>query len=305
MDYKIATVIVTFNRKELLIKCLNAVLLQSFKPHTVYIIDNASTDGTLDCVRDQGYFNTIIDGVYFTYNCLDENIGGAGGFYTGIKQAYESIEHFDGVWVMDDDGIPDKYQLENLCKYLTKYHYIAPLVLSTEDPNEPAFFSPERLSLFPQDIVGNYIGASNPFNGILYSRELIKTIGYPKKEMFIWGDEINYDLRAVRAGYIPILIKEAKHLHPKDRQIKFKTWANRSVTVPREDWKLYCLVRNRIYNTKIGYNFYSLFKRLIAEILDYTFYFIQNKSIKRLKVIFVAINDGIRNDFSYPRKFIK
>ena len=44
-------------------------------------------------------------------------------------------------------------------------------------------------------------GFANPFNGILYSKTLMDTIGYPKKEMFIWGDEINYDLRAKKMKF--------------------------------------------------------------------------------------------------------
>lgn len=57
MDYKIACIIVTYNRKELLKKCLNAVICQTFKPHTVYIIDNASSDGTMDAIKEWGFYD--------------------------------------------------------------------------------------------------------------------------------------------------------------------------------------------------------------------------------------------------------
>ena len=49
--YKICAVVVTFNRKELLINCLNAINEQTYKPHTVIIVDNASTDGTKDLME--------------------------------------------------------------------------------------------------------------------------------------------------------------------------------------------------------------------------------------------------------------
>lgn len=58
--YKICAVVVTFNRKELLINCLNAINEQTYKPHTVIIVDNASTDGTKDLVKQNGYCNIML-----------------------------------------------------------------------------------------------------------------------------------------------------------------------------------------------------------------------------------------------------
>ena len=111
-NYKICAVVVTFNRKDLLINCLNAINEQAYKPHTVIIVDNASTDGTKDLVKQTGYYNILLNGINYQYLLLPNNQGGAGGFYNGIKTAYESKENFDAVWVMDDDGVADKKQLE-------------------------------------------------------------------------------------------------------------------------------------------------------------------------------------------------
>jgi rhamnopyranosyl-N-acetylglucosaminyl-diphospho-decaprenol beta-1,3/1,4-galactofuranosyltransferase len=43
---KVCAVIVTYNRKDLLRECLNAVLSQTRPPDHVLVVDNASTDGT-------------------------------------------------------------------------------------------------------------------------------------------------------------------------------------------------------------------------------------------------------------------
>ncbi len=43
---KVAAVIVTFNRKEMLIRNLECILNQSRTLDKIYVIDNASTDGT-------------------------------------------------------------------------------------------------------------------------------------------------------------------------------------------------------------------------------------------------------------------
>lgn len=249
---KICCVVVTYNRNELLLKCLEQIKCQTYKPHTVLIVDNASTDGTIDKVKGEGYYNSFIDGINFKYLLLPNNQGGAGGFYNGIKTAHESPEKFDGIWVMDDDGLPDCRCLEELVKYLPKYDYLAPLVLSVEDPTKLAFNYKGSVSL--QDLleknptlVPDY---SCPFNAILYSRKLVDTIGYPIPEMFIWGDEINYTLRAKDAGFIPYTVVNAKHKHPSDRMKIVKSLMGKRIIEVPNKWKGYCHWRNTIFNSK-------------------------------------------------------
>ena len=48
MDKRIACIVVTYNRKELLFNCIQHICNQSYRPETIYVIDNASTDGTLE-----------------------------------------------------------------------------------------------------------------------------------------------------------------------------------------------------------------------------------------------------------------
>ena len=138
-NYRIAAVVVTYNRKEQLLDCLNAIANQTFKPAKVFIIDNASSDGTEEMIAEHGYNNQLVRDILFVYVRLKENVGGAGGFYTGIKMAYEDETNFDAVWVMDDDGIPDSEQLNYLACYLGGYDYIAPLVIAIENDMNLSF----------------------------------------------------------------------------------------------------------------------------------------------------------------------
>lgn len=252
IKYKICAVVVTFNRKELLINCLNAIKKQSYKPHTVIIVDNASTDGTQELVQSYGFYETELNGILFKYLLLPNNQGGAGGFYHGMKTAYDSAESFDAVWVMDDDGIPDAGQLANLVSYLPQYDYIAPLVLAEEDTSILAFnyngsHNAKKLQERFEHFVPNY---ACPFNGILYSRKLMENIGFPMPQLFIWGDERNYSIRAHDAGFDPITVMEAIHVHPKDRMVMDKSLLGRSIVVVPNLWKGYCFWRNTVFNFK-------------------------------------------------------
>ena len=76
----ICAIVVTYNRKELLLNCLHALLEQSFSLSHIVIVNNASTDGTIDFLAKNGFINNS----QFTLLNLPENQGGAGGFYEGI-----------------------------------------------------------------------------------------------------------------------------------------------------------------------------------------------------------------------------
>ena len=111
MSEKTAAIVVTFNRKELLTRNIKMLLKQKAALDAILIIDNASTDGTREFVEK----NNIISNDSINYIRLDENLGGAGGFYEGVKIGYEL--GYDWLWLMDDDGRPyDENTFNNIKK---------------------------------------------------------------------------------------------------------------------------------------------------------------------------------------------
>lgn len=101
---KIATIVVTYNRKEKLIRCLQHIQDQNLSTDII-VIDNMSTDGTQEVLK------SLIQNHKIIYKRLEKNIGGAGGFSEGIKYAYNlGYEYF---WVMDDDCMPKQDALSN------------------------------------------------------------------------------------------------------------------------------------------------------------------------------------------------
>jgi rhamnopyranosyl-N-acetylglucosaminyl-diphospho-decaprenol beta-1,3/1,4-galactofuranosyltransferase len=70
----IAAVVVTRNRLALLQECVAALRAQTRKPDVIYIIDNASDDGTADWLKGQGDLTVI----------RQENLGSSGGQYAGV-----------------------------------------------------------------------------------------------------------------------------------------------------------------------------------------------------------------------------
>ena len=74
---KVVAVIVTFNRKRLLLENVQRLLSQTINIHKIIIVDNCSTDGTKEYLNKNG----ILDNKNIYYHILEKNIGGAGGFF--------------------------------------------------------------------------------------------------------------------------------------------------------------------------------------------------------------------------------
>jgi len=93
----VTAVVVTYNRRDLLLESLAAVLAQDRAPDAVIVVDNASEDGTPAAVRDAFPAVRLAE--------LRRNSGGAGGFAGGIALAL--AEDADLIWLMDDDTVPE------------------------------------------------------------------------------------------------------------------------------------------------------------------------------------------------------
>lgn len=105
----IAVVVVTYNRKVLLKEALEAIANQNVKDIKVLVVDNASTDGTKE------YIAEALTDSRFSYLNTGANLGGAGGFNFGIKEAVKL--GCDYIWIMDDDCIVHKDSLEKLLQF--------------------------------------------------------------------------------------------------------------------------------------------------------------------------------------------
>ena len=209
---------------------------------------------------------------------------------------------------MDDDGVPSMKCLSELQKYLDKSSFISPLVCNIEKHSEMAFGTLKETNidkvnaLYPTGIVKNH---ANPFNGILFKRDLMDKIGFPKKEMFIWGDENEYEARAIKNGFEPMTILSAKHFHPKDRLVLFPDFLGRKniVFVASSPLRCYCKYRNTSYVLVK----YKGLLNLVFYVFRYLWYFIISRKfdVNNAVLFCDAVCDGIKGDFSNHNKFFK
>jgi rhamnopyranosyl-N-acetylglucosaminyl-diphospho-decaprenol beta-1,3/1,4-galactofuranosyltransferase len=239
----VAAVIVTFNRKALLGRCLKAVQAQTRPCDRVFVIDNASTDGTPEFLAEAGLLDGSIE-----YVRLPNNTGSAGGFHEGMRRAFEA--GYGWLWLMDDDGSPDPPCLEQLISCEGVLDVIGPAVVRPEDSDRLTWdlrrvrpdgrFRTWRSITRRQDLVrhapnGIYEGIAALFNGVLIRRTVPEAIGFVLADLFIWGDENEYLMRCKEAGFRVGICVNAFHRHPFVR--------------PKHSspWKFYYLYRNTMY----------------------------------------------------------
>src|SRR3954451_13412568 len=120
MAERIAVVVVTYNRKPMLLDCVDKVLAQTAAFAELLIVDNASTDGT------EAALEPMLSRPGLRYIRLAENTGGAGGFHAGMQAALAAGA--DWIWCMDDDVAPAPDCLERLLSFRAISECVHPLV---------------------------------------------------------------------------------------------------------------------------------------------------------------------------------
>lgn len=250
---KVALIIVTLNRKQLLHRLLSAVENQTVRPHTIVIVDNGSIDSTLEFLysyrRNCEKFPIII---------LEQtNVGCSGGFYKGISEILD--KDFEYVWLMDDDGFPHENSLNTLLSeaYCNKNRIYASVCVSDVDLDTLSFPYNDSKHIFK-----NYTSLKESYplqierwasfyNSVLIPLDSIKKLGLPKKEMFMWGDEVEYYFRFLRNDVDVLTITNSIQYHPLNRQTFLMKGNNRLLDAPI-GWKFFCYYRNSYYLNRIA-----------------------------------------------------
>lgn len=247
----LAAVIVTYNRKELLGNNIRMLLKQTLPFDRIFIVDNCSTDGTYDYLIQQGW----MDEGPFVYVKTASNIGGAGGFYTGTKAAFEAGA--DWIVLMDDDGAAADERTFALLFQAARKLYAKNrklFVNALVQQGELLSFKIDRMYSVEEALAaareGIIEGAANPFNGTMLSRELVEAIGYPNPDFFIKGDEVNYKQRAFDAGAHVVTVVDARYIHPRPDTQEKTVLGKKIPFFVEAPWKEYYAARNFTYMYK-------------------------------------------------------
>lgn len=290
---KINAVVVTYNRKDLLKECMDSLLNQTYKVDNIIVIDNNSTDGTGD------YFveNEIYDIPIIKYIKMEKNLGGAGGFYEGIKIASEL--ECDWIWIMDDDTIPNNDALEMFIKSIdVAGNNISFFASSIYGPNG----EPMNVPVIQNKVTENgysdwYMKLEHglvkiknaTFVSLLINNEAVKKVGLPMKGYFIWGDDTEYTMRLTTYYNEAYLCGHSKALH--------KRYNAKNISIDGEENEgrvkmYYYYYRNTLINLKEYEGSFKVLRRIIKWEYD-CIKMMLNKKIKYRFSKIVIIQKGM------------
>ena len=309
----VAAVIVTYNRLNKLKICIEKTLEENIDK--CIVVNNGSTNGSKE------FLENLKDKRLYLIN-LPKNIGGAGGFHEGLKLVSD-FKDIDWVVCYDDDAYPDKGVIDkfkNFIKYadFKELGSVASAVYLPDgrisEMNRLSYNPFWHLDKFLKTIIRGREGFHVPYEayrsdqaifidassfvGFFLKKEVIKHVGLPSKEFFLYGDDLTYILRVRKAGFKHLFNPSFKFFHDCET-----LYDNKQVYNPM--WKAYYAYRNGIQTYKEAAGKIALF--LILPIKIYSWlrkakhY---NEPSLYKKLILDAVYDGIFNKFNKSHEMI-
>lgn len=309
---KICALVVTYNRYELLVECLQALIKQTHSLD-ILVLDNASTDGTPENLIRDSLINKV------NYYRLETNAGGAGGFSKGVELAQQ--QGYDFVWLMDDDAEPALDALELLmqevCRQPKYSAYANKLYLGDTNSTVLPLTGHGHRGVF--DYKNCFPSMQKPipessyhtptceidmasFVGVLVPMRSVNQIGLPRADFFIHHDDVEYSLRLSQLGKI-LMVNNSVIYHKEKRQEEkiVRQFLIFKKTRIRYDklWIKYFGLRNSIYLAhKYNRNPKVMLKLILEQVLlvkDILVY--DDKKMMRIRFAMGSFIDGLCGNF--------
>ncbi|WP_158727527.1 glycosyltransferase family 2 protein [Levilactobacillus enshiensis] len=277
MENSVCAVVVTYNRVDLLQKCLHAILTQSVGVAHVLVVDNHSTDATQTVVTGMTDDRVI-------YRRLDANYGGAGGFKQGIAAALrETTASF--FWVMDDDTMPTQTALAELLHAREQVPNFGFLTANVRWKDDSPMNVPPLAGDWAEATRNGLVKVHEAsFVSLFISRSRVNEVGLPFADFYIWHDDTEFTLRLAEAGngyYVP----RAVVIHDSQSNQAPLIYRDEASRIPR----YYYLYRNELYICRRHKGRLTTIKTFVRDLYV------------SVKVLFVAPNHRLKRSLAVLR----
>jgi rhamnopyranosyl-N-acetylglucosaminyl-diphospho-decaprenol beta-1,3/1,4-galactofuranosyltransferase len=304
---KICAIVVTYNRKRMLERCLRTILAGELVPEDTLVVDNASSDGTVEFVE-----STFPGGV--SVLSLPQNRGGAGGFKAGLAEALRlGHEYF---WLMDDDHEVSQNALRIMTDIMQERScdVVGPVILSSARDGSLSWeIGPGRSKYRDYECMyrdwgeaGWFPKIPDAFNASLYRRSVFEKLGLPDDRLFIRGDEVEFGLRMEKHGTSGVVATRATVFHPAaaaDKCLVFSLGKMKlTAYYTGNRLKDYCIFRNRAFY----YKKYGRYKSLLLDPPRYLWFFLLTRrfDLRGLRLWMRGYTDGLLGHFGYERQLL-
>jgi len=218
---KVTAIILNWNGKADTVECLDSFEHVDYPNYEVLLVDNASTDGSVELFKER------YPGIKIIENPI--NLGYAEGNNVGIRRAID--DRSDYIMILNNDTVVDP-------------DFITELVAVAEEVPDVGFVGPKNYYYEHggrKDIINfaggifsiyrgttynigineidrgqyNEIKESNyiPGSCVMVKRELIEKIGLINPEYFTYWEDTDWCVRVAKAGYRSVYVPKAKIWH--------------------------------------------------------------------------------------------
>jgi GT2 family glycosyltransferase len=241
---KIGALVLTLNRKSTVKECINSLLKQ--KIDLILVVDNGSSDGTSEMIKKEYSSKRVV----LIRNEI--NLGSAGGYSTGIKEAYN--HKIDWLWLFDDDcealenSLKElKIAKEKLIKQKVDVGFLSSFINNLDEGTFPVDirYDSEKWAKYYEDSILEV--RWNVYTGMLLNMDAVREVGLPIKEFFLYADDDEFTYRITRK-YKGFWVGKSHILH-KDYFSKRKAYI--SADSKKIFFKYKYFLRNSIYMARV------------------------------------------------------
>jgi len=211
-------IVLTWNGKQDTIECLRSLQKVSYQNFKILLVDNASSDGTVDAVRKEFHNVEMI--------INDANLRFAGGNNVGIRKALDQGAKY--ILLLNNDTVVEKDFLSHLVDVAEREKrsgMVGPKIYFHSDPNR-LWYAGGKIEWWKGWI--SHVGVREKDTGqynsqsltdyitgccILVRREVIEKIGVLDESYFIYGEDADWCLRAARVRYSLLYVPSAVIWH--------------------------------------------------------------------------------------------
>jgi hypothetical protein len=217
---KVAIVIVNWNKKDYLLSLLNSLRNIDNENYEIVVVDNASTDGSSEAIRYQfPNIHTIVN---------PQNIGGTGGFNTGMRHALQKGV-YEYIWLLDNDVQVENNTLSELITAMGNDQTIGiagSRIVDTERRDitveagafirwdtidvSPLFRNKKSLDVENQIEDVDYVAACSA----LIKVSALDNVGLMDERFFFFWDDMDWGLQFKENGYRVVAVLNSIVYHP-------------------------------------------------------------------------------------------
>lgn len=219
--FRVAIIVVNWNRRDDTLDCLQSLSEISYPHYRIILVDNGSTDGSADAVRSSFPNVKVIQ--------AEENLRFAGGNNLGLKDVLEEGDDF--CLLLNNDTTVEQDFLSHMIETAKSNHrigLISPKILYYDRPDviwfaggiiKPIWGYVRHFGLRQLDDpqAGRYNKRREVtfLTGccLLIRRSVMEKIGRLDGDFYLYSEDADYCLRAIKAGYILIYEPRARIYH--------------------------------------------------------------------------------------------